>query len=85
MPPDPHSALSSIYLAVLCKSEDLRKFGYDKVLDPLLKDLVTLEQRGVFMTQLNECMKGTVNSVIADNLGAHGLAGFVEGFSGEYI
>lgn len=85
LPPGPHSALSSIYLAVLCKSEDLGKFGYDKVLDPLLKDLVILEQRGVFITQLKECIKGTVNSVIADNLGARGLAGFVESFSGEYI
>lgn len=85
MPPGPHSALSSIYLAALCKSEDLRKFGYDDVLDPLLKDLVILEKRGVFITQLNECIKGTVNSVIAENLGAHGLAGFVESFSGEYI
>lgn len=85
LPPGPHFAFSSIYLAVLCKSEDLRKFGDDKVLDPLLKYLVILEQCSVFITQLNECIKGTVNSVITDNLGAHGLAGFVKGFSGECI
>lgn len=85
LPPGSHSVLSSIYLAVVCKSEDLRNFGYEQVLDPLLKDLVILEQRGVFISQLNECIKGTVNGVIADNLGAHGLAGFVESFSGEYI
>ena len=85
LPPGSHSALSSIYLAVLCKSEDLRTFGYDEVLAPLLKDLVILEQHGVFISQLNEFIKGTVNSVIADNLGAHGLAGFVESFNAEYI
>lgn len=39
----------------------------------------------MFISQLNECIKGTVNGVTADNLGAHGLAGFVESFSGEYI
>lgn len=85
LPPGSHSALSSIYLAVLCKSDDLRTFGFEKVLDPLLKDLVILEQHGVFISQLNECIKGTVSCVIADNLGAHGLAGFVESFSAEYI
>ena len=85
LPPGSHSALSSIYLAVLCKSDDLRKFGFKEVLDPLLKDLVILEEHGLFISQLNKCIKGTVSCVIADNLGAHGLAGFVESFSGEYI
>nr|XP_055065480.1 uncharacterized protein LOC129447733 isoform X2 [Misgurnus anguillicaudatus]XP_055065481.1 uncharacterized protein LOC129447733 isoform X2 [Misgurnus anguillicaudatus] len=84
-PPGSHSALSSIYLAVLCKSDDLRKFGFQEVLNPLLKDLVILEEHGVFISQLNECIKGTVSCVVADNLGAHGLAGFVESFSGEYF
>lgn len=85
LPPGSHSALSSIYLAVLCKSDDLKTFGFEKVLEPLLKDLVILEQHGVFIAQLNEFVKGTVNCVIADNLAAHGLAGFVENFSGEHI
>lgn len=80
LPPGSHSALSSIYLAILCKSEDLRTFGFEEVLDPLLKDLITLEQCGVFISQLNECIRGTVSCVIADNLGAHGLAEFVESF-----
>lgn len=30
-------------------------------------------------------VKGTVHSVIADNLGAHALAGFIDSFSGHYI
>lgn len=30
-------------------------------------------------------MKGTDQSVIADNLGARGLAGFIESFSGKYF
>lgn len=34
---------------------------------------------------LDSFLKGTVHSVIADNLRAHGLAGFVESFSGHYI
>lgn len=30
-------------------------------------------------------MKGTVQSVIADNLGAYGIAGFIESFPGVYL
>lgn len=85
LPPGSHSSLSSIYLAVLCKSNDVKVYGYEKVLDPLLQDLVILEKHGVFIAGLGEFMKGTVQSVIADNLGAHGIAGFTESFSGVYF
>lgn len=83
--PESNSSLSSIYLAVLCKSDDVKTFGYDKVLEPLLQDLSTLEEHGVFIPLLGTFLKGTVQSVVADNLGDHGIAGFIESFSGEYI
>lgn len=78
------SAMSSIFLTLLCKSSYVQEFGYEKILDPLLHDLVTLEKHGLFIPQLGSFVKCTVQCVIADNLGAHGLAGFVEGFSGKY-
>ena len=81
--PGSYSALTSIYLAVLCKSDDVKAFGYGKILETLLHDLVTLEEHGVFIPKLGTFVKGTVHSVIADNLGAHGLAGFIESFSGN--
>lgn len=82
LPPGCHSSLSSIYLALLCKSEDVRTYGYERVLEPLLKDLAILESHGIFIAQLGDCVKGTIQCVIADNLGAHGLAGFIESFAG---
>ena len=85
LPPGSHSSLSSIYLALLCRSEDVRKYGYDRVLDPLLRDLVILENQGIFIAQLGDFVKGTIQCVIADNLGAHGVAGFIESFAGEYM
>lgn len=40
----------------------------------------------VFLLQvLESLLKGTVQSVIADNLGAHGIAGFIESFSAVYF
>lgn len=85
LPPGCHSSLSSIYLVLLCKSDDVKTFGYQKIFQPLLHDLVTLEQQGVFIDHLGTFIKGTVQCVVADNLGAHGLAGFVESFSGDYF
>ncbi|XP_034096114.1 uncharacterized protein LOC117562389 isoform X1 [Gymnodraco acuticeps] len=85
LPPGSHSSLSSIYLAVLCKTDDVKKYGYDRVLHPLLQDMITLEQVGVFIPLLGRCLKGTIQVVAADNLGAHSIAGFNESFSGGYI
>lgn len=85
LPPGSHSALSSIYVTVLCKSDDVKVYGYGKILEPLLQDLFTLEEHGVFISKLGKFVKGTVHSVIADNLGAHGSAGFVKSFSGHCI
>lgn len=85
LPPGSHSTLTSIYLSTLCKTSDLKAYGYAEVLGPLLQDLTTLEHQGLFISKLGKFVKGTVQCVIADNLGAHGVAGFVESFSGHYI
>ena len=37
------------------------------------------------MSKLGRIVKGTVQCVVADNLGAHSIAGFVENFSGSYV
>lgn len=70
------SSLTSIQLAHLGKSVD----GYEKFLEPLLKDIKYLEQQGIFVEVVGQFIKSTVYCVCADNLGAHGLAGFHESF-----
>lgn len=85
LPPGSSSTLSSIYLALLCKSEYVKEYGYKKIFEPLLHNIVTLEQQGLFFPQLGRFIKGTLQCVVADNLWAHGLAGFVESFSGIYF
>lgn len=85
LPPGSYSSLSSIYLAILCKTNDVKSYGYDKVLEPLIRDLRSLEVDGIFVPQLGTSLKGTVQTIAADNLGAHGIAGFVENFTGHYF
>jgi len=85
IPPQFRSTLKSIYLAVLCKAVDGKKYGYGAVLEPLLKDLVHLEEEGLFVPAFGKNIKGTVVSVVADNLGAHSIGGFLESFSGSHV
>ena len=59
----------------------MKQFGFEKFLSPLIKDLKSLEQTGVFVKTLNNHIKGSVFCVCADNLGAHALAGFQESFN----
>lgn len=45
----------------------------------------TQEELGVYVPLLGESVKGTVVSVVADNLGAHSVAGFMQSFTVEYF
>ena len=77
------SSLTSIQLAVLGKSVDIKKYGYEKFLEPLLKDIKCLDQEGIFVEVVGQFVKSTVYCVCADNLGAHGLSGSSESFNVE--
>ncbi len=72
------SSLMSIFLAILCKADNVKRFGYSTVLEPLLKDLVSLEEEGLYVPALGRKVKGTVFSVVADNLGAHSMGGLLK-------
>ena len=70
------SELNSILLAILCKAEDVKTFGYSAVLEPL--SLCHCSNTGLYIPALGRRVKGTVFSVVADNLGAHSIGGLVE-------
>lgn len=70
-------------LIALINSNDVKVYGYEKVLEPFITDLITLEQHWIFVEKLGENLKGILLCVIDDNLGAHSIAGFVESFSGR--
>lgn len=79
--PKYRSSLHSIQLALLCKVSYIKEYGYSEILHPLVQDLVSLEQHGVYVEQLGSSIKGTVLFVAADNLAAHSLGGFFESFT----
>ncbi|KAF0047693.1 hypothetical protein F2P81_001326 [Scophthalmus maximus] len=85
LPVKNRSAFHSTQLALLCNSNNVQQFGYAKVFAPLLSELKTLEELGVYIETVPLRESATVYSVVADNLGANGLAGFSESFRATYF
>lgn len=85
LPHSSRSTLSSVYLALLCKAVDIKRFGFDEELAPLLKDIAVLEHDGIYISSVGQNVKGSLFSIAADNLGAHSIYGLVENFSGPFI
>lgn len=64
-------------LAVLCKSSVFKCFGFNVVLEPLIKDLKILENDGISLSGIPCKVKGGLFSILGDNLAAHQIGGFV--------
>lgn len=61
----------------------LRPMDTENALSPCCKIFPHWKSRGFLLP--GSFIKGTVQTVIADNLGTHGFAGFVESFFTEYV
>ncbi|CAC5388564.1 unnamed protein product [Mytilus coruscus] len=83
IPPKYRSQLYTIQLVALCMSSLLKTHGFKEVLQPLIYDLKLLETEGITITKSDGDHKfyGSLSVVLADNLGAHGIGGFLESFS----
>ena len=84
LPTKLNSVLMNIHLVALFHSEDLKKYGFGPILQPLVKDLKVLETQGIQVPFLDTPLKGSVIQVTGDNLAIHGLFGMVESFSATY-
>lgn len=56
------STLSSIYLAISYKADDVRQFGYAQVLERLLMDLKSFEENGLFVPCLRKVIRHCIFS-----------------------
>lgn len=77
------SKVYTIQLALLCKSQVLKRHGYGVVLQKLVEDLKVLETEGISIATAHGDVKvqGSISVVIADNLGAHEIGGYLCSFA----
>ncbi|KAF1376098.1 hypothetical protein PFLUV_G00227100 [Perca fluviatilis] len=80
-----NSALMNIHLLALFHTADVKKYGFNTILEPLVHDLKVLECTGVEVPFADEPVCGTIAQVTGDNLGLHRLLGYVESFNANYF
>jgi hypothetical protein len=69
----------NILLVSLCRNKFVSEFGMEKILQPFIVDVQSLETNGIKIG--NQVFFGTVVGVAGDNLGQHQLCGMTENFS----
>lgn len=83
--PKINSALLNIHLVALFHSQDIKNYGINAILEPIVHDLKVLESTGISLPFCDQQICGTVAQVTGDNLGLHTVLGFVESFSARYF
>lgn len=73
----------NIHLIALFHAQDVKKYGFDPILEPLIRDIKILESGGIELPISTSRVYGTICQVIGDNLGMHSILGFTESFSGR--
>jgi len=82
-----NSRLNNIHIVAAFNSLDMSKYGFDKIISPLVRDIKQLEQ-GVELKLCNGKIvrkSGTLVQIAGDNLGLNQLCGFVESFSARHF
>lgn len=82
--PKYNSILLNIHLVALFHAQDIKTYGFSKILDPLVQDIQILERDGIMVHLFDQPVYGTIVQVTGDNLGLHCLFGFVESFNARY-
>ena len=76
-----HALLSKDYitqLVFLISDKLVKKYGYERLLEPFIDDLIVLETLGLTINNIN--IKATICYMVTDNLGANSIFGLVESF-----
>lgn len=85
--PEYLSSLNSHFLLAVYKTDDVKTYGINAVLDPIVSDIKDLELEGIQV--VTKHFKGTVKAGVAqvcgDNLGLNGILGYTESFSGKTV
>ena len=71
----------NIRLVSLFHTQDLRRYGFDVLLEPLINYMKKLESQGLSLPFSDKQVYGTICQITGDNLGMHTILGFNESFS----
>jgi hypothetical protein len=82
--PNFNSILVNIHLCALFHTQDLKTYGFDSILEPIVSDLKVLETEGIDVPFFSDHIHGSIVHVTGDNLGIHCLFGSEESFSARY-
>lgn len=77
MAPHNRSSVDQMQLALLCREQDYKYFGHNKLFSALTRDLKALEENGLVMSD-GQVYRGTLCVIAGDNLGSHNIGGFSE-------
>jgi hypothetical protein len=83
-PPEYQSQLTSVFLVALWYGQDVKTYGYDKILEPVVNCLMRLESGSgseVVIGEQHITVRACLVFMSADNLGYNSLFGFSESFS----
>ncbi len=80
--PQFNSSLTNIHLCALFHAQDIKTYGFDAILEPIVNDIKVLENKGI--QGPDGFVRGSIVQVTGDNLGLHSLFGFVESFRARY-
>lgn len=70
---------------MLFEAVDVNRCRHEAMIEPLIKDLIQLEQDSIFIPTLGKKIGGSILSVVADNSGAHSPGNFVESFQDHKV
>lgn len=81
--PKHRSRLHTLNLVALCFASAMKNHGFENVLAPLINDLQTFATDGVNIIRSDGTFtfRGSLLLVVADNLAAHSIGGYLESFS----
>lgn len=81
LPPEINSRLSSIFPFAICRSDLIKKIGFDPILEALMREVEVLESENGMALDIDGLkefkIQGTICSVCGDTKGMHELLGFM--------
>lgn len=66
-------SLHNVHLVSLFHAQDIKTYGFPKILEPLVQDIKILERDGIMVPLYDQPVYGTIVQVTGDNLGLHCL------------